>query len=310
MSGIAALWPDDELVSAAGGATYNMATGHQYHVSGTLAAIQPDITQVGRVEITRFILDHPVGEKVVISTYNLPEIMNRRRKPMREKAHALLREIVSELHGKPGVLNWTLSPHAKGYCDILRRVGLDLGDEIHFVLQYLEQTRSIELGKTLDPTDVKITLPVTGLVIFEEDEAEVASSQNAFVAMWFNEEMTAAFEKAIVPAIEQWGYTAVRIDRQEYNDKIDDRIISEIRRARFVVADFSCDSEGARGGVYFEAGFAAGLGIPVIFTVREPDLKRVHFDTRQYNHIVWKDAEELRVALENRIGATIGEYRR
>ncbi len=37
---------------------------------------------------------------------------------------------------------------------------------------------------------------------------------------------------------------------------------------RFMIADFT----GHRGGVYFEAGFAHGLGIPVIWTCREDQL--------------------------------------
>jgi hypothetical protein len=32
-----------------------------------------------------------------------------------------------------------------------------------------------------------------------------------------------------------------------------------------------------------------------------------HFDTRQYNHIVWNDPAELRNKLANRIGALIGD---
>ena len=46
-------------------------------------------------------------------------------------------------------------------------------------------------------------------------------------------------------------------------DKIDDEIIGEIRRSRFLVADFTHGDKGARGSVYYEAGFAYGLGLPV-----------------------------------------------
>jgi hypothetical protein len=53
------------------------------------------------------------------------------------------------------------------------------------------------------------------------------------------------------------------------------------------------------------AGFAMGLGIPVIWTVREDQIGQVHFDTRQYNHIVYDSAEDLRKKLHNRIAATI-----
>lgn len=62
---------------------------------------------------------------------------------------------------------------------------------------------------------------------------------------------------------------------------------------------------GVRGGVYYEAGFAAGLGIPVIHMVRAADVERLHFDTRQINHIVWTDPADLRQKLVSRIGATL-----
>jgi hypothetical protein len=58
--------------------------------------------------------------------------------------------------------------------------------------------------------------------------------------------------------------------------------------------------------VYFEAGYAMPLGLPVIWLCQEDDKNRVHFDTRQYNHIFWKDIEDLRTQLRNRILATIG----
>jgi hypothetical protein len=48
-----------------------------------------------------------------------------------------------------------------------------------------------------------------------------------------------------------------------------------------------------------------GLGTPVIWTCRKDDIKNAHFDTRQYNHIIWSTAEELREALHLRIAATI-----
>lgn len=93
----------------------------------------------------------------------------------------------------------------------------------------------------------------------------------------------------------------VRIDRVHHNEKICDKIIAEIRTCQFLVADVTLQ----RAGVYFEAGFAIGLGRPVIWSCREDDLKNVHFDTRQYNHIVWKEPTDLRIQLADRIKATI-----
>jgi hypothetical protein len=127
-------------------------------------------------------------------------------------------------------------------------------------------------------------------------------TKQAFVAMWFDEKHKVYFTDGFKPAIEEdTKWTALRIDRKEHNRKIDDEIIAEIRRSRFVVADFTSH----RGGVYFEAGFALGLGIPVIWCVHEDDKDAVHFDTRQYNHIIYSAPDDLRVKLLNRIRATI-----
>jgi hypothetical protein len=53
-------------------------------------------------------------------------------------------------------------------------------------------------------------------------------------------------------------------------------MISQIRRSKFLIADFT----GHRGGVYFEAGYAMGLGLPVFWTCRRDDLDKLHFGIR------------------------------
>ena len=125
--------------------------------------------------------------------------------------------------------------------------------------------------------------------------------------MWFHNDMLDLWENGFQPAIREAGYEPIRVDQQEHLNKIDDQIISEIRKSRFVVADFTHGKTGPRGGVYYEAGFAYGLNIPVIFSCRDDMLDKVHFDTRQFNHLVWETAEELRGMLVKRIGAVIGD---
>jgi hypothetical protein len=132
-------------------------------------------------------------------------------------------------------------------------------------------------------------------------------SSQAFVAMWFNETTNDAYVSGIEPALRATGYKSIRIDKKEHNNKIDDEIVAEIRRSRFLIADFTCEPRNVRGGVYYEAGFAQGLGIPVIWTCRDTSLADLHFDTRQYSHIVWKAPADLLIQLQNRIGATIGD---
>ena len=137
-----------------------------------------------------------------------------------------------------------------------------------------------------------LTITAAGWQRLQELRTRQIQRQQAFVAMWFADEMTLAFTDGIEPALRATGYRALRIDRVEHNDKVDDRIVAAIRQSGLLVADFT----GNRGGVYFEAGFAMGLGLPVIWTCRRDhfDQYGVHFDTRQYNHIVWEDAADLR----------------
>ncbi len=125
---------------------------------------------------------------------------------------------------------------------------------------------------------------------------------HCFVAMAFHPSVEAAYTDGIRAAIENdCGFTAVRMLELHHNDKICDRIIVELRRAQFVVADFTFQ----RAGVYFEAGFAAALGRPVIWTCKACHFHRLHFDTRQYNHIKWEDPGDLRNQLAARIRGTI-----
>lgn len=142
---------------------------------------------------------------------------------------------------------------------------------------------------------------------FLESDGSSNDTKDAFVAMSFDDGLINVFEEIIRPGVEDAGYRPVRIDRTEHVNRIDDEIIALIRKSKFIVADFTQH----KCGVYFEAGFALGLGIPVIWMCREVDLNKSHFDTRQYNAIVWKDEEfeDARRRLAIRIEAVVGPAR-
>jgi nucleoside 2-deoxyribosyltransferase len=67
------------------------------------------------------------------------------------------------------------------------------------------------------------------------------------------------------------------------------------------------DCTELRQAVFFEAGYAMGLGLPVIFTCKKGTKIEGCFDTRQYNHIIWENAEDLQAQLKDRILAVIGK---
>jgi len=151
-------------------------------------------------------------------------------------------------------------------------------------------------------------ITTAGWVYLYEQERATVISDKVFVAMWFDPSMDLSWENGIRTGIENAGFNPVRIDEVPHNDSIPMKILAAIKESRFVVVDFTTSKEaGQRGGVYFEAGYALGLGLPVISCVRKDWLKKIHFDYLQYNHIVWETPEELADKLKARIEGTIGK---
>ena len=113
-----------------------------------------------------------------------------------------------------------------------------------------------------------------------EQVPETEDPSLAFVAMSFKEELKPVFTQAIEPAIRAAGYKAERMDFLEHVESITDKMMADIRRAKFLLVDLT----EHRPNVYFEAGFAFGLGKPVVFLVQEDQKDKVHFDIQQYSY--------------------------
>jgi nucleoside 2-deoxyribosyltransferase len=167
--------------------------------------------------------------------------------------------------------------------------------EIGFLLA---QMRSRSL---LETDNDRVHLTLQGWQEVEALRGVTERSRRVFVAMSFRPELDGAYDVGIRPAIEGVGLEAIRVDREQFNDKICDRIVAEIRACGALVAEVT----GHRPGVYFEAGLAMGLGKPVVWACRRDELAAAHFDTRQYNHLVWETPEELHSRLSDRLRATI-----
>lgn len=167
--------------------------------------------------------------------------------------------------------------------------------EVKYFIDYL-----ISSGLINEVDRERVKLTYQGWAKVEEHQ----TTKRGFVAMWFDPQMDEPYRVGILEGIRDAGYEAICMQGLLHNDKICDRIEVEIRNSAFVVADFT----GQRGGVYFEAGFARGLGKPVIWLCRSDESDKIHFDTRQYNHIFWKDPATLRQELATRISATITPF--
>jgi nucleoside 2-deoxyribosyltransferase len=127
-------------------------------------------------------------------------------------------------------------------------------------------------------------------------------STSVFVAMDYNDAHVAeAFDNAIKPACEICGFNETIIRDKQHNNGITDEIIVEIKKSKFVIADFTFNNLGA----YWEAGFAQGLDRSVIRCCKEEWFNEhgLHFDIKHYRTIIWKDSEHLIKELKANIRA-------
>lgn len=178
-------------------------------------------------------------------------------------------------------------------------------DELQYFIDYLVEKQLIRDTTTADDGYI---VTVEGYEAVESRKDEEGSLE-VFVAMWFDVS-TEPVWNAIQSAVRQTGYEPKRIDQTEHNNLIDDEIISHIRRCKFVVADLTQGENGNRGSVYYQAGFARGLGKQVIQTVRKDILedKKVAFDLDHYPTLTWEgsDFSNFTKDLEYRIEAIFG----
>jgi len=180
--------------------------------------------------------------------------------------------------------------------------------ELDYYVEALKEQGFLKVGYAdLSSTPMGIT-PAGWARIGELTHGASSPENPVFVAMWFGDSDEAAramddlYNIGLRAGIEKAGYKAARVDKVEHNDWIMDKVLAGIRMARFVVADFT----NHRNGVYFEAGFARGLGLPVIHTCRKDCMKDAHFDISQIKSILWEKPEDLCDRVRDRILGTIG----
>jgi len=96
---------------------------------------------------------------------------------------------------------------------------------------------------------------------------------------------------------------AILIDEVHFDSEstINDAIIAQIKQAKFCISDFTQQKDG----VYFEAGYALGRGLPVIYSCHKDDFEKSHFDTKHFPHIIYNNTEDLKRMLVDKINAWI-----
>lgn len=179
---------------------------------------------------------------------------------------------------------------------------LESADEFSYLLDVLKERNLIRVqGEAKTPT---VRIEADGWDFIEAHAQENILTDQAFIAMSFNEEFDEIWKGGIEPAVQAAGYKPLRIDKELFIGHIDATIFNEIRQSRYLIAEVT----EMNPGVYYEAGYALGLDIPVIWCVRKEvlDKKQIHFDTRQMRHIAWTNSGDLKEQLFELIDFVIG----
>ena len=273
------------------------------------------VFDITRKKLTTWLIDqYLLGEWApTITREVILSVQSQRLLPAHERAHRLLRFIADETPVLGSGIEFDRHAGPRNALGTRHKATLRASAwtesnswlELSYLLDYLT-------GNGLLEHIYEHGLPTNYYRVTVDGHAEIArkatamDSNKVFVAMWFDKCVDGAYYQGIGPAIRAAGYNPVRIDNIEHTGQIEDAILAEIHKSKFIVADLTEGHAGTRGGVYFEAGFAFGLGLPVIYTCRRDKFDLVHFDTNHQAQILWSDYADLKTRLQNRIEGVIG----
>ena len=160
-----------------------------------------------------------------------------------------------------------------------------------------------------------VGLSYGGLERLEELRRTTPTGFEAVIAMKFNDPtLDELVDDYLRSAVLQTGFQLFRVNDRPEAGLIDAKIRNDIRQARFVIADETHGNLGA----YWEAGYAEGLGKPVIyiceksvFEGKSKSAQAPHFDTNHHTTVLWQKGAfpEAAEKLKQTIRFTIPEAR-
>lgn len=182
-------------------------------------------------------------------------------------------------------------------------IGASTPNAIGMLLSQLEREGLAECPETRSHHGARsfaVYLTFNGWLACEDIKRGKSTGRRAFMAMPFNRpDLDDLWLPTLREAVEKTGFRLERVDDQPRPGLIDDQMRLQIRQARFLIVELT----HANNGAYWEAGFAEGLGKPVIYSCRED--QKAHFDVDHSLRIEWtestmdKAAKKLKAVIRN-----------
>lgn len=145
---------------------------------------------------------------------------------------------------------------------------------------------------------LNLHLTLAGWEIFESERRGQTAGSYGFIALKFGDPILDPFlQTTIKPAVKSIGFDLLDLRDIARAGVIDNLLRAQIRDAAFILVDLTHDNPGA----YWEAGYAEGLGKPVLYLCERAkfDASKTHFDTNHCTTVIWSTdrTEEFRQEL-------------
>ena len=160
------------------------------------------------------------------------------------------------------------------------------------ILQELTDSKLIASSRMPSAASWFPCLTIKGWNRAEELKKVNKQSTQVFMAMKFDERQQKFIKGILEPEIKKLGFDLRLLsDITSTENLIDNKLRVAIRRSRFLICDLTHGNRGA----YWEAGYAEGLGLPVVYICEKKILdakKDIHFDVSHQEIYSWEDGNE------------------
>lgn len=173
-------------------------------------------------------------------------------------------------------------------------------EEFRGLFNLLDEMQYIKTIQGNSKGSLKIKLLYKGYQRIQEFKKTVKNPERCFVAMPINgdQQIESLYQDVIQKVLKEEKYKPpFRVDEERKTDYITNKIIANIRISSLMIAEVTPlieqkDDNGEEtiihnANVYYEVGFARGIGIPIIYLCREDRIKYLPFDTKTISHLSW-----------------------
>lgn len=251
-----------------------------------------------------------VNQKVGLSEYTIQPILDKPLPRIKEQADLLVRWLAENSDSRGQTFSFEPIEHYLSIIGTKTESGLILIithlSTIKLVTVNIKVLRGGLMGGSRTEIN-ELALSFDGWEYYETLLKGRANYRKAFMAMKFGDsELNQVLENVFKPSVKKTGFDLFKLDDEPRAGLIDDRLRVEIQSSDFLIADLT----HANNGAYWEAGYAEGLGKPVIYTCEKEifdSQDKPHFDTNHHLTVIWdkNSPEQAGEQLKATIRATL-----